>query len=223
MVRVTGPVVWQLQVTFIGDWYFETGKLKGESAYFPGPFVTGEVAIQALPSGPGYAVSNNQRLFVNLLHRASERVVLTTPYFIPDEAFLQALETATARGVDVHLVVSAQADQFLVSHAQRSYYEQLLEWGVVVHLYHRAFLHAKHISVDKDIAIIGSSNMDIRSFLLDDEISLLIYDKEVNTRLRAQEEYYFAHAEQLCLEQWRQRPLKDRVLQSSTRLVGPLL
>src|SRR5262249_26553561 len=169
VVRVTGPVVLGLQFVFVADWYLESDQLLDTPAVFPGPDVTGDVPAQPLPSGPGWAPAAIQRVVVALIHGARERVVITTPYFIPDGALLQALQTAVLRGVEVHLVVSKQPDQLLVSLAQKSYYQQLLESGVHVHLYHKAFLHAKHVSIDDEVALIGSSNMDIRSFLLNAE------------------------------------------------------
>ena len=163
------------------------------------------------------------RVVVALIYGARERVVITTPYFVPDSALLQALQTAVLRGVEVHLVVSRQKDQLLVRLAQRSYYAQLLEAGVRVHLYREAFLHAKHVSIDGEIALIGSSNMDIRSFLLNAEIALLFYSKEVTARLRAEQERYFAGSDLLDLGQWQQRSLVSKVAENSARLMSALL
>ncbi|MCC6417641.1 MAG: cardiolipin synthase, partial [Gemmataceae bacterium] len=138
-------------------------------------------------------------------------------------AFLQALQTAVLRGVDVHLVVSRKADQLLVGWAQRSYYEELLDAGVKIHLYRRNFLHAKHMSVDDHIALIGSSNIDIRSFTLNAEVSLLVYDPEVAGRLHAQQDRYFAQADLLTAEGWAQRPTVVKVGQNVARLMDSLL
>jgi cardiolipin synthase len=123
------------------------------------------VDAQVLPSGPAYETDNVPLLMTTLLYAARTRAVITTPYFISDAALLTAIVSAARRGVDVHLVVSAQGDQFLVSRAQRSYYEEMLDAGVKIHTVPTpAFIHAKHLSVDDDIAVIGSSNMDVRSF-----------------------------------------------------------
>ena len=223
VVRVTGPVVLGLQFVFVADWYLESDQLLDTPAVFPDPEVTGDVPVQPLPSGPGWAPAAIQRVVVALIHGARERVVITTPYFVPDSALLQALQTAVLRGVEVHLVVSKQPDQLLVSLAQKSYYAQLLEAGVRVHLYHKAFLHAKHVSVDGEIAMIGSSNMDIRSFLLNAEIALLFYSKEVTARLGVEQERYFAGSDLLELEQWRQRSLLSKVAENTARLMSALL
>ena len=202
VARVTGPVVAELQAVLLADRYLETETVLGPEAFSPEPVPAGSTLAQVLPSGPGYPQSNNLQLVVTLLHAARRRVVLTTPYFIPDEALMQALAIAAARGVEVHLVVSRKADQFLVGHAQRSYYEDLLEAGVRIHLYRPRFLHAKHLSFDDAVAVIGSSNMDIRSFLLDAEVSLIVYDPDVVTALRAVQERYLASSDLLTAEQW---------------------
>jgi len=228
MVRVTGSIVLMLQWIFIIDWYLESDQVLDGVDVFPEPELTGNVPLQLLPSGPGYVTENNptennQRMFLAMVHGARERVVITTPYFVPDEALLQALQTAVLRGVEVHLVVCKKADQVLVSLAQRSYYEELLEARVRIHLYEARFLHAKHISIDGDLCLIGSSNMDIRSFQLNAEISLLLYDAKLTSLLHAEQERYFAGSELLTLEVWRSRARIRRLLENLARLFSPLL
>jgi cardiolipin synthase len=223
MLRVTGPAVWDLQYIFAADWFLETDEVLDCDEVFPDLGITGSVPIQALPSGPDFPTQNNQRLIVALIHGASKRVVITTPYFIPDEPLLQALQTAVLRGVDVHLVLSAVAHQVLVSLAQQSYYEELLEAGVKIHLYRQNFLHAKHLSIDDDIALIGTSNMDIRSFVLNAELVLVIYDPGVTGLLRAEQERYFAHCSWLTLERWRRNSFVRKLAQHLARLFSPLL
>jgi cardiolipin synthase A/B len=223
MVRVEGPVVLALQFVFAADWYLETDEALADDPFFPDPEERGTLCAQALPSGVNYPTQNNQRLFVALIHGAQRRVVITTPYFVPDEAFLQALQTAVLRGVEVHLVLSKQADQFFVSRAQRSFYEELLRAGVRIHLYTAWFLHAKHLSIDDEICIIGSSNMDIRSFALQAEISLILYDKPLTRRLMAEQERYFSESDELTLDECASRPLLEKWIQHLARLLGPLL
>ncbi len=177
-VRLCGPIVLELQAVFADDWFVEVGEFLGEARYFPEPRIAGEVAAQTLPSGPGYPRENNQRLVVSLIHAATKKLVITMPYLIPDGALLQALQTSVLRGVEVTLVVPMQMDQVLVFLGQRSYYDELLSSGVRICRYGKRFLHAKHISVDGRIAWIGSSNLDIRSFSLNAEIVVLLYDEE---------------------------------------------
>src|SRR5262249_4522082 len=115
MARVTGPVVLELQYVFAADWFLETNEGLASETAFPGTEIAGGVPAEALPSGPDFPTQNNQRLFVALVHGARKQVALTTPYFIPDEPILQAMQTAALRGVEVHLVVSEKGDQFIVS------------------------------------------------------------------------------------------------------------
>jgi cardiolipin synthase A/B len=223
MVRVTGPVVLELQYIFAADWFLETNEVLDGDAEFPIPPVTGPVPAQALASGPAFPTQNNQRLFVALIHGARKKAVLTTPYFVPDEPLLQAMQTASQRGVEVHLVVSEKGDHPVVALAQKSYYEELLEAGVRIHLYHKNFLHAKHLSIDGAVALIGTSNLDIRSFALNAEVMLMIYDGEVTARLAAEQERYFGNSVLLTLEAWRQRSFASRFIQNLARLLSPLL
>jgi cardiolipin synthase len=223
MVRATGPVVLELQYIFAADWFVETNEVLDGEAEFPLPDLTGSVPAQALPSGPGFPTQNNQRLFVALVHGARKRVVLTTPYCIPDEPLLQAMQTAALRGVEVHLVVSEKGDQIIVSLAQESYYEELLEAGVQIHLYRKNFLHAKHLSIDDSVAVIGTSNLDIRSFALNAELMLVIYDSDLVVRLAAEQARYYAKSCLLTLATWKQRSFGAKVVQNLARLLSPLL
>ena len=139
-----------------------------------------------MPSGPGFAGENNLRLFLALLYYAQERIVITSPYFVPDESMLMAITSAVQRGISVDLFVSEIGDQVLVYHAQRSYYEALLRAGVRIYMYKAPYiLHAKHFTIDDDVAVIGSSNMDMRSFQLNMEVSLMVRGRSFVEEMRA--------------------------------------
>jgi cardiolipin synthase len=162
-------------------------------------------------------------MVVNLVYAARRRIVITTPYFIPSQALQEALETAAQRGVEVHLIVDHRKDQFMVANAQRSYYESLLAAGVRIHAYCEAFLHTKAVSVDGEIAWVGSCNMDLRSFELNEEVIALFYSREIATRLQAIEEGYIRGSEPVLLDAWRKRPFHEQLVQNLMRLVSPLL
>ena len=226
VVRVTGPVVREFNAAFITDWYSETEELLDERSApemrgrIP---VTGEVLCQVLPSGPGFEHNNNLMLFVALLHAARRRITIVNPYVVPEEALLLALTSAAQRGVEVTLIVSEIGDQFLVYHAQGSYYEELLKAGVNIYRYRApVILHSKSISIDDDIAVIGSSNMDIRSFQLNLEITLVCYDTQVVADLRKLEEEYLRCSRQLHLEAWHARPLPTKLFDNLARLTSAL-
>ena len=223
VARVEGPVAHQLQALLLADRYQEVGKEIGDPGLFPGLLPAGVSAAQVLPSGPGHQEANTQRVLVSLIYAAHRRVVLTTPYFVPDTPFLAAMHTAAARGVEVHLIVSRRSNKPVVQFAQQSYYEELLVAGVHIHMYRAAFLHAKHVSIDDAVAVIGSSNLDIRSFALNSELSLLVYDSEVVGQLRRIQDRYLAESDEITLERWQRRSPVRRWLQNMCRLADTLI
>jgi len=223
MVRLRGPILVELQAVFVTDWHFETGAFLDDDEIFPEIEPAGEIAVQTLPSGPNYPTENYQRMVVAALHSAERRVTITTPYFVPDEAFLQALETAVLRGVEVELVMPRKLDQRLVAAATRSYWDDLLELGVKLYLYNQGLLHAKTMCIDESIAFIGSSNFDIRSFSLNFEINLLFYGPEVAMQLYAQQRLYIQDSFQLTADRWAQRSALKKLFQNVARLLSPLL
>ncbi len=223
MVRIRGPAVLELQVVFVADWFLETAQVLKEPGLLPEPVKGGDVVAQVLPSGPDYREAGVERVVEALIHGARERVVVTTPYFVPSEALLHALETAVLRGVEVHLVLSKPVDQILVGLAQRSYYRELLDAGVKIHLYRDKLLHAKHLSIDQDLSLIGSSNMDMRSFMLNSEISLVLFDRELTSQLQAEQARYFAGSDLLQDQTWKERPLALKIAENIARLLTPLL
>lgn len=223
MARVEGPVVSQLQVSLLADRYFEAEDVIEDDTLFPHPQPKGISHAQVLPSGPGFSGGGIQSLIVAMIHDAEERIVITTPYFIPDQPLLQAMRTAVSTGVEVHLILSEQRDQFFVGFAQQSFYEEVLEAGVRIHLYQPRFLHAKHMTVDNSISVIGSNNVDIRSFALNNEVCLIVYDEEVVRKHRAIEARYLANSRELTLAEWNKRPLVKQAFQSVCRLVDSFL
>ncbi|HUT78343.1 MAG TPA: cardiolipin synthase [Polyangia bacterium] len=223
MVRLTGPIVLELQAVFLIDWYHETDEGLDGAELFPEPPRTGEIPVQTLPSGPNYPTENYQRIVVAALYAARQHVIITTPYFVPDEAFLQAIEVAVLRGVEVEVILPRRCDQIMVGAASRAYYDDLLRLGAKLHLYDKGLLHAKTMSIDDAVALIGSSNFDIRSFALNFEISLLFYGPRVTEELRRQQNRYIAESARLSAEQWDARPAGAKILQNIAKLLSPLL
>lgn len=223
VVRLEGPTVLQMQYVFAADWYLETGEVLADPRLLPATDLQGTQVAQALPSGPLFETDTTQRFIISLVYTARRRVVITTPYFVPDEPLLQALETAVLRGVEVILIVSRRVDQLLVGLAQQSYYADLLAIGIHVYRYLPRFLHAKHLTCDDEIALIGTSNMDIRSFQLNEEFSLVIYNRSTALRLRAEQERYIAYSEELTEAAWQNRKPVRRLAENLARLVSPLL
>jgi cardiolipin synthase len=223
MTQTTGPVAHALNLVFATDWYLETGEVLRAEAEAPAQPGDGDVVCQVVPSGPGFPNENNLRLFNTLIYAAERRLSITSPYFVPDESLLYAITTAAQRGVSVELFVSEIADQFMVDHAQKSYYTALLEAGVRIMMYGApAILHAKHFSVDDQVAVIGSSNMDIRSFALDFEVSVLYVGEDVVRRVREVEDDYRLRSRELTLAEWRRRPIPKRYVDNVMRLTSAL-
>lgn len=222
--RFEGPNVPELLMVFATDWYSETGESLAEEVSLSSEMDTpGDVACQVIPSGPGYANENNLKFFNSLLYNATDRITLVSPYFVPDDSLLSALTTAAQRGVDVELFVSEKGDQFMVDHAQRSYYEAILEAGVRIYRYPAPYvLHAKHITVDDDVAVLGSSNMDQRSFALNNECIVFMMGGDIVQRVREVQESYREISKPMDLEEWKQRPRLGRYWDNVCRLASGL-
>ena len=222
-IKISGEIIMELEAVFAMDWYSETGERLGAELELVADPDGGEVPMQLLPSGPGYLTMPNLRLFSSLVHRAQQKLSLTSPYFVPDDSLLEAITTAAYRGVAVELFVSEQADQFVVQNAQASYYDVLLEAGVRIYQYPKpTVLHAKHFTVDDLVGIIGSSNMDYRSFGLDYEITLMSTGKQFVADLQAVADEYRAVCIELTLADWRKRPRGQRYVENVMRLVSAL-
>jgi cardiolipin synthase len=224
MVRLEGPVVGSVNAVFLSDWYSETDELLTEEVdEFDLRQATGDLDCQIVPSGPGFEFENNLRLFLGLMYAAKERIILVSPYFVPDESILNAITTACHRGVEVELFVSEEGDQAMVYHAQRSYYEVLLRAGVRIWMYRKPYiLHTKAMTIDDEVAVIGSSNMDMRSFGLNMEISMLVRGEEFVDEMREVEDRYRKLSTELTLEEWLRQPLRSTVLDNLARLTSAL-
>lgn len=223
MARVEGPVVASVNAVFLSDWYSETDEIVEGIELFQVHTGSGDLDCQVIPSGPGFEFQNNLKLFMTLLFAAREKIIIVSPYFVPDEGLLLAIQTACQRDVHVELFVSEEGDQAMVYHAQRSYYEELLRGGVKIWMYKKPFiLHSKSMSIDDEVAVIGSSNMDMRSFGLNLEISLLVRGEDFVSQLRAVEDEYRALSRELTLDEWQQQPLRSTVLDNLARLTSAL-
>ncbi len=186
----------------------------------PGPHLA---ALQIVPSGPGFTTEPNLRLFTSLLHLAERRMTICSPYFVPDESLLAAVTTAAYRGVEVELFVNEQADQFMVGHAQASYYRALLDAGVVIRLYPApAVLHTKFVVVDGIAGVFGSSNLDMRSFGLNYEISLFGYGGGFVRPLDELAHVYRERCRVLTPEEWSERSLLLRYVDNACRMTSAL-
>ncbi len=230
-VSVTGPIVAQIQAVFAVDWYYACKQvLTPEVLTPPAAEVAAEregeqaSAMQIIPSGPAFKGEPNLRAFIHMISSARTHVSITSPYFIPDEALMTALTNAALSGVEVELFVSEQFDQFLVGHAQRSYYGPLLKAGVRIHLYHKPrMLHSKYMIVDGSLCFIGSSNMDVRSFGLNYEIVLVADSSRLVEMLHGNDDRTREKSRELTYEEWRALPWHVHYIDNVCRLGSSLL
>ena len=224
MMRLEGPAVRELDAVFATDWYSETDVLLSlEYGHMVHKQGSALLDAQVLPSGPSFDNDNNLKLYATLIHKAERRVSITSPYFVPDESIMMAIVTAAARGLSVELFVSEVGDQSMVYHAQRSYYEALLRAGVRIYLYRAPqVLHSKHFTIDEEVAVIGSSNMDVRSFSLNMEVSVLVHGRGFVDSIRGIEDQYRANSLELQLDDWLRRPTAQKAFDNLARLTASL-
>jgi cardiolipin synthase len=207
-VRVEGPVVRHLQAVFAENWRDQTGILLGGDAYFPDIEPRGELRAQTVKSSPGGGTHEAYALFLLAIHGAQKTISLTSPYFVPDRDVVEALARAVRRGVKVSILVAGEADNFLdrvVRLASQAEFGRALDGGMKIYEYRGAMLHAKTVSIDGAFAIVGSVNLDERSFRLNHEGSLVVYDADVARRLEEHFQEDLRYAREVTLESWRKR------------------
>ncbi len=223
VTHLEGPAVNESAAVFASDWYAETGEMLKHFMINSMKDLKGKSDVQILPSGPGYTYRNNLKVFVSLINSARSSVVITNPYLVPEESLLGAITSASLRGVKVSILNSESMDQWMVGHAQRSYYEELLKAGVTISLYKKPQLvHSKYMVVDEQIAIVGSSNLDVRSFELNQECSVIIYDQKIAHKLHKQHVKDLEMCTQQTLAHWRMRSQWSKFLDSVSRLTSAL-
>lgn len=224
-VRIEGPAVALMQVQFFVSWFFSNGKnnfLSIERYLTPAP-EKGNAIVSFAASGPGSKAPYIMETILLAIGEAKKSVRICNPYFIPNEQLTSVLVIAAASGVKVELILPAHSDSFLVQHASFSFIKPLLERGVDVYLYQKGFIHSKTISIDGNLAFIGTVNMDIRSFYLNFEITALIYDRELCNACEESFERDKLDSKLVTLEYWKNRPALHRGLDSVCRLIAPLL
>jgi cardiolipin synthase len=223
MLRIEGPAVHQLQGIFVEDWFHESGHLLDEAHLFPELEASGSTAIQVVPTGPDLPSGAFQDLIVEAIFRADSSVVITSPYFVPNEAMLLALRLAVLRGVRVDVVIPKVSDQRLVGAAGKFYCEYLMRYGGRVHLFHQGLLHCKTFTIDNRLAMFGSANFDVRSFMLNFEVNLLAHAPDTVERVRQLQQYYIDRSIHATFENMPGRRFLGRLQMNFAKLFTPLL
>lgn len=224
-VKITGTGIFHLQYLFICDWNFCTdATLEPKSSYFREPKENpGNAVVQIAASGPD---SDNPTILFSLIQAigmAESEVLITTPYFIPGESLLDALVVAALSGVKVVLLVPEKGDSLMVASAARSYYNEMMDAGVQIYQYQKGFIHSKTLVTDRQLSVIGTANMDNRSFELNFEVNCVIYDNETAEKMT--ETFYrdLKDAQKIDPVAWEGRPLYKQLPEKLSRLLSPLL
>ena len=223
MMRFEGPVSRQNQALFIGDWMAHADEDIGELLLESIPEPQAGFAAQVIGTGPTVRFSAMPEMFEALLHAARHEIVVTTPYFVPNESIQAALCASAHRGVETILVLPRDNDSWIVAAASRSYYEGLLEAGVRIFEYVGGLLHAKTLTVDREIALIGSANMDRRSFELNYENNILLHDPAMTRELLDRQQHFISQSRRVTPEEVASWTLRRRLRNNAIATLGPIL
>ena len=224
--RLRGPVVHELQYTFMRDWHFITGSSPDEllqTEFFPPIEPSGECRCRLINSGPGGEFGTARDVVFQAFTMAEKQILAVTPYFVPPLDILKALRAAALRGVDVQLVVPARNNHWFAGMASHAYYQELLEAGVRIFRRSPPFMHAKAIILDGRFTLFGTGNLDVRSLVLNYETNLAVYDEAFADRMKAVVLDEIAHSEELLLQSWSARPHYRRLAENLLSLLTPIL
>ena len=221
-VMIEGPAVLGVQMAFMEDWHWMTQEIPPVRTR-PVFAATANQRILVLPSGPADDLATCGLLFTGLIHSARRRIWIVSPYFVPDDPLISALQLATLRGVDVRIMLPEQPEHLLIYLARFSYLEETLPLGIRFFCYQAGFLHQKVVLVDDELAGIGTANLDNRSFRLNFEITLLFVDRQCVADVGAMLVRDFAACRQLTLEEIARRPFWFRLATRIARLFSPVL
>jgi cardiolipin synthase A/B len=223
-MQVQGSAVYSLQYLFLSDWSFASGQdIEFKEGFFPRQSVPGTSLMQIASSGPDSVNPTIMLATSAIIHNARRFIYITTPYFIPNESVYDAIRTAALGGLDVRMLVPNRSDSWLVNKAASAYYEDLLNCGVKIYRYGKGFVHAKTLVVDDDLAMVGSANMDNRSFELNFETNAIVYDADVARQLKECFLADLADSDLLYAEKWAQRGSFTRFQESVARLLSAIL
>src|ERR1019366_8382913 len=224
-LRIDGPGVFYLQYLFFTDWNFcSDKKVKPSGEHFAADKVYPEnTLVQVVASGPDADQPAVLFSILQAINRAKKEILITTPYFIPGDTILDALKIAALGGISVKLLVPGVSDSKLVNAASRSYYGELLAAGVEVYLYEKGFVHAKTMVTDSGLSIIGTANMDMRSFELNFEVNVILYDEKISGKLRSTFFDDLKDAKRIDAKKWNSRPAYKQLPEKLARLFSPVM
>ena len=223
-IRVTGPIISALQYSFTVDWNFLKPTLAQEDMIASQPSINAEnIGMQLLTCGPTSQWNNIAMVFLKAISNAKHSILIQTPYFLPTESLLKALQSAALANVKVRIMIPRNSDSKILRFASYSYITECLKAGIKVHLYDAGMLHSKTITIDDEFSSVGSTNFDFRSFEHNFECSLFIYSHKINTQMRNTFNEDLKHCTSLNINTWKKRPILQKALESITRLLSPIL
>ena len=223
MLRLQGPVVAQNQLLFASDWLLNSGEEVPESFEMKAAEMTGGFPAQIFADGPTDRRGATPQLFATLLTLARKEVVISTPYFVPSQTVLDAICAAANRDIDVTMIFPQRNDSWVVAAASHGFYRQLLEQGVKIFEYRDGLLHAKTFTVDRKLSLIGSTNLDLRSFDLNYENDILLRDDEVTLQIYDRQQEYIDQSDSVTLEQVNAWTYPRRIWNNVIATIGPIL
>lgn len=221
-VRLEGPAALQLQLVILSDWYWATRELPAVN-WTPKPAAGISRNVMVLPTAPTRQLETAGLFFVAALSGAKERIWLSAPYFVPDEAVMKALQLAALRGVDVRIITSGKGDSFIVHMAAFHFIRELRGLGIRFYAYKPGFLHEKVLLIDDSVSAVGTHNFDNRSFRLNFEVTSVIVDREFALEMEAMFEEDFQHCELIDPDAWDEQPFWWRAAARLSRLAAPVL
>lgn len=221
--RIKGPAVYGLQSAFSIDWSFTTREFLSEACYYPPVEETGNTDIQILTSGPLGEWKEIAISFLKAIANARDCIYIQTPYFLPTDSLLKALQAAALAKVDVRLMIPSHSDSRLLQYASQSYLKDILRAGIKVYFYQGGFLHAKSLIIDNEFSSLGSTNFDFRSFDHNFEINAFMYNADTNAQMKKIFINDMRQCRRITLSRWKRRPLTTKVAESFARLMSPIL
>jgi cardiolipin synthase len=222
-MRFEGPIARQNQHLFAADWMTYTDENIDDLLQQPISAPQPGFPAQVIGTGPTVRYSAMPEMFESLIYSARRELVISTPYYVPDESMQNALCSSAYRGVDTTIIFPARNDSWIVGGASRSYYASLLDAGVTVYEYAGGLLHTKSLTVDGEVTLIGSANMDRRSFELNYENNILFYDAKRTADVRERQQEYISRSKVITRQQVASLPLPRRLWNNTLALLGPVL
>jgi len=222
-LALEGPIVQDLERVLNDSWYLCTDEMLAGSRHYRSPALAGNVAAQVVASGPDNEWPSIEKVYMSAIFAATSNINIVTPYLVPTDSVLSALVSAALRGVDVRILVPARGDHAVVDWAGRSYFPDLMDAGVRVFAYGPRMIHSKTLSVDHRFSLVGTANLDIRSFRLNYEVGTLLYDAGVTASLDRAFEDDIAASREIRPDEFLERPYLQRFRENTARLLSPLL